>query len=140
MGQGEAEGRVAPPQHLRFPPCVQPSPANKLPAATYLAALPHTPALHLHDQTPQLARPPPLLGLQVLVKFWAPWCNKCRMIAPFVDELLVGGVGVGAGWGGGVWETAGTLVGKRVSQAWLLTHGVHGAHPGPVQRSAAHLQ
>ena len=25
-----------------------------------------------------------------MVKFWAPWCNKCRMIAPHVDELQVG--------------------------------------------------
>ncbi|GAB4816590.1 hypothetical protein N2152v2_003636 [Parachlorella kessleri] len=26
-------------------------------------------------------------GKKVVVKFWAPWCNKCRMIAPFVDDL-----------------------------------------------------
>ena len=32
---------------------------------------------------------------QVVVKFWAPWCNKCRMIAPFVDDLQVWGVCAG---------------------------------------------
>jgi hypothetical protein len=30
-------------------------------------------------------------GNKVVVKFWAPWCNKCKMIAPLVDELQVGG-------------------------------------------------
>lgn len=25
-----------------------------------------------------------------MIKFWAPWCNKCRMIAPHVDDLQVG--------------------------------------------------
>lgn len=25
----------------------------------------------------------------MVLKFWAPWCNKCRMIAPHVDELAV---------------------------------------------------
>jgi hypothetical protein len=29
-------------------------------------------------------------GKKVVVKFWAPWCNKCKMIAPLVDELQVG--------------------------------------------------
>lgn len=26
-------------------------------------------------------------GNKVAIKFWAPWCNKCRMISPYVDEL-----------------------------------------------------
>ncbi len=28
-------------------------------------------------------------GKKAVIKFWAPWCNKCRMIAPHVDELAV---------------------------------------------------
>lgn len=30
-------------------------------------------------------------GKKAVIKFWAPWCNKCRMIAPHVDELAVRG-------------------------------------------------
>ncbi|PRW59160.1 Thioredoxin-dependent peroxide reductase [Chlorella sorokiniana] len=26
-------------------------------------------------------------GKKAVIKFWAPWCNKCRMIAPHVEEL-----------------------------------------------------
>jgi hypothetical protein len=28
-------------------------------------------------------------GKKVAIKFWAGWCNKCKMISPLVDELQV---------------------------------------------------
>ena len=29
-----------------------------------------------------------------MVQFWAPWCNKCHMIAPHVDDLAARHPGV----------------------------------------------
>ena len=37
-------------------------------------------------------------GGRVVLKAWAPWCAKCRMIAPLVDELQVLRGWLGGGW------------------------------------------
>lgn len=54
--------------------------------------------------------------LPVIVDFWAPWCQPCRMVAPILDKIAL--------------EYAGKLVVAKVNtdenSEWALKYGVQG--------------
>jgi thioredoxin 1 len=54
--------------------------------------------------------------LPVIVDFWAPWCNPCRMVAPILDKIAS--------------EYAGKLVVAKVNTdenaEWATKYGVQG--------------
>ena len=55
-------------------------------------------------------------SLPVIVDFWAPWCNPCKMVAPVLDKLAS--------------EQAGKLVIAKVNtdenSEWAMRYGVQG--------------
>lgn len=55
-------------------------------------------------------------ALPVIVDFWAPWCNPCKMVAPVLDKLAA--------------EQAGKLVIAKVNtdenSDWAMRYGVQG--------------
>ena len=55
-------------------------------------------------------------SLPVIVDFWAPWCNPCRMVAPTLDKLAK--------------EFSGKLVVAKVNtdedSEWATKYGVQG--------------
>lgn len=55
-------------------------------------------------------------SLPVIVDFWAPWCNPCKMVAPILDKLAS--------------EQAGKLVIAKVNtdedSEWAMRYGVQG--------------
>ncbi len=54
--------------------------------------------------------------LPVIVDFWAPWCNPCKMVAPILDKIAK--------------EQAGKLVIAKVNTDenpdWAMKYGVQG--------------
>jgi len=55
-------------------------------------------------------------SLPVIVDFWAPWCNPCKMIAPTLDKLAT--------------EQAGKLIVAKVNTddhaEWMQKFGIQG--------------
>jgi thioredoxin 1 len=59
-------------------------------------------------------------SIPVIVDFWAPWCNPCKMVAPTLDKLAK--------------EYEGKILIAKVNTdenpEWMMKYGIQGPPPG----------
>ena len=54
--------------------------------------------------------------IPVIVDFWAPWCNPCKMVAPILDKLAVENEG----------KILITKVNTDENPEWMMKYGIQG--------------